>query len=360
MVQMFSQTVALPDSTRQARRAEERGWDGLSFVDSQNLSGDVYVAMTTAMTATERLIVSTGVTNPVTRHPAVTAGAVASLQAASGGRAVLAIGRGDSALAHLGRAPARVADFERYLVAVQAYLRGEEIPFDDLGFGEGVAPPVDELDLAATAGASSIAWLPSRHPKVPVEVAATGPRTIAAGARHADRLLFALGADPERLRWGIDVARRARVAEGLDPDEIAFGAFVNVVCLPDVVRARDLARGGLSTFARFSVMHGEIVGPVSDEQAEIMHRLHDDYDMRSHTRGDSAQAALLSDDFVDSYAIVGQPDHCIERLRALVGLGLDKLVVVGAAMGADREAARTADDMIAQHVVGAMAGGRDG
>ena len=45
---MFTQTVARPDSGDQARRAEDRGWDGMSFVDSQNLSGDVYVAMTTA------------------------------------------------------------------------------------------------------------------------------------------------------------------------------------------------------------------------------------------------------------------------------------------------------------------------
>lgn len=353
---MFSQTVARPDSADQARRAEERGWDGLSFVDSQNLSGDVYVAMTTAATATERLIVSTGVTNPVTRHPAVTAGAIASVQAVSAGRAVLAIGRGDSALAHLGRGPARVGDFERYLVALQAYLRGEEIPFDELGFGEAVAPPVDVLELAATAGTSSIAWLPSRHEKVPVEVAATGPRVIAAAARHADRVLFALGADQDRVRWGIDVARDARRAAGLEPDGVAFGAFVNVVCLPDVATARDLARGGLSTFARFSVMHGEIVGPVSDEQAEIMHRLHDDYDMRSHTRGDSAQAGVLSDEFVDSYAIVGPPERCIERLGALVDLGLDKLTVVGATIGAGREGARAADDMIANEVLGAMAG----
>lgn len=353
---MFSQTVARPDSADQARRAEERGWDGLSFVDSQNLSGDVYVAMTTAATATERLIVSTGVTNPVTRHPAVTAGAIASVQAVSAGRALLAIGRGDSALAHLGRGPARVGDFERYLVALQAYLRGEEIPFDELGFGEAVAPPVDVLELAATAGTSSIAWLPSRHEKVPVEVAATGPRVIAAAARHADRVLFALGADQDRVRWGIDVARDARRAAGLEPDGVAFGAFVNVVCLPDVATARDLARGGLSTFARFSVMHGEIVGPVSDEQAEIMHRLHDDYDMRSHTRGDSAQAGVLSDEFVDSYAIVGPPERCIERLGALVDLGLDKLTVVGATIGAGREGARAADDMIANEVLGAMAG----
>ena len=50
--------------------------------------------MTTAAVATERLRLSTGVTNPVTRHPAVTAGAAASVQSVSGGRMSLAIGRG--------------------------------------------------------------------------------------------------------------------------------------------------------------------------------------------------------------------------------------------------------------------------
>jgi 5,10-methylenetetrahydromethanopterin reductase len=351
VVQIFSQTAAVPDSARQAVRAEEAGWDGLSFVDSQNLSGDVYVALTTAAVATESLRLSTGVTNPVTRHPAVAAGATASVQAVSRGRMSLALGRGDSALAHLGRAPARVADFERYLAAVQTYLRGESIPFDELDFGEAVAPPVDALELAATAAESSIGWLPNRHPKVPVEVAATGPRVIAAGARHADRILFALGAQPERIRWGIDTARAARQDAGLDPDGISYGAYVNVAPYDDVTVARDIVRGGLSTFARFAVMHGEVVGPVSEHQAGVMRGLHDAYDMRAHTRTDSDQASLLDDEFVDAYAVVGDPDACVERLRPLIDLGLDKLVVVGGTAGVDRDTISASAELMATAVL---------
>lgn len=347
----FSQTVARPDSRSAARHAEEQGWNGLSFVDSQNLSGDVYVAMTAAALATETLEISTGVTNPVTRHPAVTASAIASVQSVSGGRASLAIGRGDSALAHLGRAPARVGRFEHYLATLQAYLRGDEVPFDDLDFGESVAPPVDELELAATAGTSTIAWLPSRHPKVPVEVAATGPKVIAAAARHADRILFALGASPERLRWGIDVARQARLDAGLQPEDLSFGAYVNLVCLPDIEAARNLVRGGLSTFARFSVMHGDVVGPATEEQHAVFEKLHETYDMRSHTRADSDQAAVLSADFVDEYAIVGSPDRCVDRLQALAGLGLDKVVVIGATMGTDRTTAVESTHLLATEVL---------
>ena len=129
MSKIFTQIVARPDSSRTALRIEEEGFDGISFVDSQNLSGDVYVAMATAAVATETLELSTGVTNPVTRHPAVTASAIGSVQRVAGGRVQLGIGRGDSALAHIGRGPARVVDFERYLIAVQKYLKGEEVLF---------------------------------------------------------------------------------------------------------------------------------------------------------------------------------------------------------------------------------------
>ena len=87
-----------------AKRAEDAGWHGIGFLDNENLCGDIYVSLALAASATERLQLSTDVTNPVTRHPAVAAGAIASIQEASEGRAVLRIGRGDSALAFVGHA----------------------------------------------------------------------------------------------------------------------------------------------------------------------------------------------------------------------------------------------------------------
>ena len=351
MSKIFTQIAARPDSGRTARRIEEQGFDGISFVDSQNLSGDVYVAMATAAVATETLELSTGVTNPVTRHPAVTASAIGSVQRVAGGRVQLGIGRGDSALAHIGRSPARVVDFERYLIAVQKYLKGEEVLFEDLKFGETVSRGVDELGLAASAIASQINWLPGRLEKVDVEVAATGPKVISAAARHSDRIMFALGADHERIKWGIEIARKARKDEGLDPDEINYGAYVNIICHPNIEKARELVRGGLSTFARFSVMHGEVVGPISPENQKVMNELHERYDMTSHTRADSDQASLLSNDFVDNYSIVGPPDLCIERIQKLSDLGLDKVIFVGATLGSDQNAAAESDALIAREVV---------
>ena len=95
----------------QAERAERLGWDGITFTDSQNLVGDPFVAVALAATATDRLRFATGVTNAYTRHPAALANVAATVQETSGGRFVLGIGRGDTALFHLGQKPMPVDAF---------------------------------------------------------------------------------------------------------------------------------------------------------------------------------------------------------------------------------------------------------
>jgi 5,10-methylenetetrahydromethanopterin reductase len=75
-----------------ARQVEEWGFDGFLLADSQNLNADIWVELALAGAATERLRLGPGVTNPATRHPAVTASAAATLQAETDGRAVLGLG----------------------------------------------------------------------------------------------------------------------------------------------------------------------------------------------------------------------------------------------------------------------------
>jgi 5,10-methylenetetrahydromethanopterin reductase len=340
-MEFWTTGAAAPRSTMTlARSVEANGWDGLAVVDSQNLSGDPYVALAMAATVTERIGLATAVTNSVTRHAAATATAIASVQRVAEGRAVLGIGRGDSALAHLGRAPGKVGHFETYLRHLQAYLRGEAVPFDEIDIPKEAAPPVSELELADAPVESRIAWIVGTD-KVPVEVAATGPRVIGIGAVHAERVMFTLGADPDRLSWGIGVARAAREKAGLDPDGVAYGAYINCACHPDIDAARNLVRGGLTTFARFNVMHGRTMGPWSKKAKAALHALREAYDMNRHTRGDSRQAATLTPEFIDHFAVVGTPDQCIGRLEALSALGLDKLVFGGRlGLSADPDAAK--------------------
>src|SRR5262245_15291666 len=209
MVEVWTTGIAhVAFAPAMAVRAEEAGFDGMVVVDSQNLSGDPFVALALAARETSTLRLGTGVTNPATRHPAAAAAAIASVHEASGGRAALGVGRGDSALAHLGTAPAPVDELERFVRITRAYLRGEAVAFADLiPYERDGSRPLDALGLASGPEESRLHWLPPALDPVPVEVVATGPRVLAMAGRTADRVLLAVGADPERVAWSAGVAR---------------------------------------------------------------------------------------------------------------------------------------------------------
>jgi 5,10-methylenetetrahydromethanopterin reductase len=118
--------------------------------------------------------------------------------------------------------------------------------------------------------------------------------------------------------------------------------------------ARDLVRGGLTTFARFSVMHGKANGPVSTADRAVLETLRTNYDMRAHTRADSRQAGTLTDDFIDRFAIVGPPERCIERLRSLEALGLDKVAINSRARGASVDDSAVSRQLVVREVLPAM------
>lgn len=348
-MEVFTAGISHPSLVeRMSTAAEADGYDGMLVVDSQNLAGDPFVGLALAARATSELRLGTGVTNPATRHPVATAAGIASVHAASGGRAVLGIGRGDSALAHLGLAPAAVDELERYVATVRAYLAGRPIAFAELApYHRHGGRPVDALGLAEGPSDSRLHWLDRSLPAVPVEVVATGPRVLSMAAQAADRVLLAVGADPERVGWAVDRVR------SVDAD-VPIGAFVNVVVHDDPDTGRRLAAGTVATFARFSVMDGKVRSPIDAGSEAVLAKVHGAYDMTHHTRNDSSQAAQIDAGFAERFAVLGPAGHCIERLTALAALGVDRLVVTGPAMDADRAEAKRARQAFVAEVLPAL------
>ena len=101
-------------------------------------------------------------------------------------------------------------------------------------------------------------------------------------------------------------------------------------------------------------MHGTTSGPASDADRAVLQDLRDSYDMRAHTRGDSRQAGVLTEDFIDRFAIAGPPDRVIARLRGLSALGLDKVVMTGAMRGVSESDAATAKRLMETEVLRAF------
>ena len=311
-----------------AVQAEIWGFDGLLLADSENLVGDPYVELALGAQATQRLRLGPAVTNPVTRHPAVTASAIATLQIESGGRAVVVLGRGDSAVRQLGLRPATTEQLEQGLDQLQGFLGGRTVPT-----GGGVG--------------ARMGWIDAFHAgDVPVSVAATGPTTIALAARRCGRVDFTVGADPRRVAWAIAEARRAVHDRGTP---LSLGAFVNVAVHPDAAVARDLVRGSAAIFA-----HLVSEGPhdvVPDDDRAVVERLRAAYDEAAHGLTTADHATLLPDAFLDRFAVVGSPERCLTRLRELIELGLDRIIVVPGSRDADPDAVTASNELFASEVL---------
>jgi 5,10-methylenetetrahydromethanopterin reductase len=333
-----------------ARRAESDGWTGVTLGDSQNMSGDAFVAMGTVAGATTTLRFSPGVTNPYTRHPAVIAAGILCADIESGGRVELGLGRGDSALAHIGLPPVSVPAFREFLEIERLYLNGDAVPIDRAAQGE--SRRVGEgLPLAVVPTESRMMWLeelpklgvdPGDH-HVPMWTVATGPKVIEAAAELCDRVTFALGADPKRLEWAVGLARAAR------PD-VALGAIVTVVVDDDIDRAFALSRGGIATFVRFSGMHGRVHGAVSEHDAKVMLDVPKAYDMYQHART-GPQAQVIDRDFAERFAILGPTGYCVDRILELAELGIDRFHIGGATRGEDAELADAANRRFVEQVM---------
>src|SRR5437879_1760443 len=91
-------------------------------IDSQLAMKDVFAGLVVAALNTTRIGLGTGVTNAVTRHPTVTANAIAAIAEISHGRAILGLGAGDSALYGIGLKPQTVAELEDAIVFFRSHV----------------------------------------------------------------------------------------------------------------------------------------------------------------------------------------------------------------------------------------------
>jgi probable F420-dependent oxidoreductase len=119
-----------------ARQAEDAGFRGIAVPDHPGTTWSPFVALASAVGATERLSLGTAVVNCGVREPLDIAADAATLQALSGGRVFLGLGAGHTPAewSQIGRArpspTGRIERFEQVLRSVAALLAGEAVSLD--------------------------------------------------------------------------------------------------------------------------------------------------------------------------------------------------------------------------------------
>lgn len=289
------------------RASEAAGFDLVGMGDSQSVCLDVYALLTLAAEHTERILLGPMVTNPVTRHLAVSANALATLQQVAGGRAFFAISGGHSSVGAIGERPATAKEVAAYGVAVRALTAG--------GTVEWKGTPI------------RLQWGPSR---VPLYMTPEGPRGLHLAGQVADGVFLNTGVSAEVVEDSIRRIHAGAHAVGRDPAEVdvwlAVRGFAIVDHPEDAIAplAHSMAHTINHAF-NFSI-EGKLV---PDDKVEGIAALRREYrlDADGTPDGASANAALvekhgLTDWAMDRFAITGPPASCVGRLRALRDLGI--------------------------------------
>jgi alkanesulfonate monooxygenase SsuD/methylene tetrahydromethanopterin reductase-like flavin-dependent oxidoreductase (luciferase family) len=288
----------LPHVAACLKVAEEVGFDYAWFADSQVIWHEPGPYLTAAALATSRLRVGPLVSNPVTRHPTVVASLAGTLAELFPGRAVLGLGRGDSAVRTIGLAPMPAAAFREAVRVIRGLCRGEEVRLN---------------------GASArLSWLTR---PVPVLVAAYGPRILRLAGELADGVILQV-AEPGVVAWAI-----GHVESGLAAAGRARTGFEVVVAAPSYLspdRERALARvrgfpATLSNHVRDLLRNH----PPSDLPAALIEGMEavTGYDYRRHGHPDAPHARAVTDEMAARLTLVGTPEACREKIGRLVERG---------------------------------------
>ncbi len=290
---------SVPASQRAARRAEELGYESLWIADSGG--PDPFVVAAAAAAVTSEVRIGTAVIPAYTRTPPVISAAAASCAELAPGRFILGIGASSENIVQkwsgipFKRPLSRVRET---VTVVRGILAGEK---SDLS-GRTLASHGYRLQMATPS------------PPIPIHVGALGPPMLELAGEIADGVtlnMMPVSAVPRMLEHvGIGAAKSGRSVTDL---EIVSRFMVCVT--DDRESARSFMRAFFGPYFATSVYNRFVAWCGFEQQA---HEILAGWQAKDRAR----VGAAVTDDMIDSIAIIGPAEECREKLEAFREAGV--------------------------------------
>ena len=288
---------SLGDAQKWWRACDEAGFDMIGVPDSPIFLREMFVSTTCCALSTAKARIFTAVTNPVTRHPSVTAAGLVGLNDLAPGRIILGIAAGDSALWTVGLKPAPVAQLREYILAIKALLRGEDASWQ----GKRFAAQWDKWPMPL---------------EVPIYVACAGPRTLQMAAEVADGVIAFVGfADDDIMRAKRSIAE-GLAAAGRAPEDFDVWWNAQIFFAPSIEEAMKTTLGWSPQWLTAGTLAGKAV---PEEYREALYEMNaDTHDVEAVYKTPDRQRLL-----VERAKRLGLYDWLISRSPQLWGTPQD-------------------------------------
>jgi len=289
------------------RLAEELGYACAYVGDSQMIWREAYVILGAAALATRRIKLAVGVTNPVTRDPAVIAAAWATLDELTDGRVLLGIGTGDSSLQTLGRKPATLARLEKAIALIRGLVAGTEV-----ADGESGAPI--HLNYAR------------RGTRVPAYVAVSSPRIHRLAGRIGDGAIVLVGTNAAYLA----ASRREIEAGAAECGRDLRADGFRIICWTPCSIQQDGAAARRAVKAHVArVLKRKLPSELDPRTMAVVNDIRQRYAYYEHMVPGTPHGDLVPDELVERFAIAGTPAEALQQLQRLAATGLvDEIAII--------------------------------
>ncbi len=288
-----------------ARRAEELGYDGIFLGESHLSSIDSFQTLASCAMITKRVLLGIAVTNLVFRHPTVIAGAAASLNEISKGRASMGLGTGDGPVYTQGLKALQMKQFEEGVRLIRDLVRGGVATF-----------PTGKLRLGFTI-----------NQPAPIYVSAEGPKGLQLAGRSADGVILGTGFDLRVYDWAKQKIRAGAAETGRQESDVAILAAGMLCVREDGNEARKIVRNRIANRAHHNFRFTfETVPP---HELDGVRKFMDGFDVMKPME-DRVDPDLVNDYLIHRFSIEGNSKECIERIEELKAAGVEHLMLTPA------------------------------
>ena len=307
-------TQPMPDLMRLIQGIEAAGFDGAGILDSQLLSRDAFVVLGQAAAHTRRMALFPAVTNPFTRHASVLASAIQTVAELAPGRVRFVIGTGYTSASTIGRAPGTLAEMRECIKAVKGLLAGETVAF------------------GATSG--KLGYTSGR--RIPVLMAASGPKAIEVAGEVADGALLLVGFNRGIVETALGHLERGAKRAGRRLEDLEIIWAVRTSTMATTAEALRMAR---PTAVHWGVMRwgGYWLGPAGlrlppMEIPEVAKQVYPDLSHAHDWEAAIKATAFVPDEIVaqlcEAMGLIGTPEDCAARIVEMTKLGVRNLYLM--------------------------------
>ena len=302
--------------------AEAAGYDSVWAAEAYG--SDTATVLGWLAAQTERIRIASGIFQMPARSPAMTAMTAATLDTLSNGRMILGIGSSGPQVAegwHGQRFAKQIQRTREYVEILRKALARERLEYR----GETY-----ELPLPEGPGKALKLMISSVQERIPIFIAAIGPRNTALTGEIADGWIPFMFA-PEHVDELVGPLKEGAEKAGRSLDEVEIAPTVNVCIDDDIDRARDVMRPFLALY----------VGGMGSREKNFYNAMACRYgfeedakkvqDLYLDGKKDEAAAALPVE-LIDMVCMVGPKDRVRERLEMCREAGVGTLITTAFAL----------------------------